>query len=411
MIRWITNSLGTAAFEEIQPTDDFLIIDVRDLVDKAGNIPETIKEKIEQGTAGLKAGRKVIVCCDHGISRSNAVAAAILHKFKGIAYGEALRRTLLATGMKSIRLEVISAVSKAIETQIKESKLHNDKKRKAILLTGGTGDVGRFLIPILKKRYSVFSPSREELCLSDGSVLLDLFIKENGIDTILHLAHPKVFSVNAAVGESVALMKNVLDVCVNNQVRLIYPSSIEVYSGYRSKMLFASESLPKLPRGPFGESKYLCEKLIELYEKQFGLDCTVIRTGSVYGDRTSKPKFLHNFLRKIRQDENIVTHKYKNGLPIVDFIHEEDLALAYEAVIGSPLSGDFNFGWGIGTSTAKIAEILIHATKSKSIVIQKEIDDFSANVVIAPTKAIRILGWRPNVTLETGLFRVAERFS
>ena len=133
MIRWIINQLGTAPFEEIKPADEFLIADVRDLVDKAGNTPETIKEKIEIGTAGLKAGRKVVVCCDHGISRSNAVAAAILNKFEGIAFNEALRRTLLVSGQKSIRLEVVSAVRKAIGAQIKKNKLHNDQKQKAIL--------------------------------------------------------------------------------------------------------------------------------------------------------------------------------------------------------------------------------------------------------------------------------------
>jgi nucleoside-diphosphate-sugar epimerase len=150
--------------------------------------------------------------------------------------------------------------------------------------------------------------------------------------------------------------------------------------------------------------------LIEQYRHQFGLDCVIIRTGMVYGEGVSKPRFLYNFLRKARLVEDIITHRYKNGLPIVDLIHHEDLARAYEAVIGSSLSEDFNFGSGIGTTTAQIAEILIRVTKSQSIVRQHDIDDFTANIVINPTKAREAFGWSPHVSLETGLLRVAERF-
>ena len=77
-IRWINEYLGTAPAADIVELDNIKIIDVRDLVDKAGNQSETIKEKIMTGVKYLQSGEKTIVCCDYGISRSNAVAIGII---------------------------------------------------------------------------------------------------------------------------------------------------------------------------------------------------------------------------------------------------------------------------------------------------------------------------------------------
>lgn len=48
-IRWITSLLGTAAFNAVQNTRDIEVIDVRDLVDKAGNDSRAILEKFIKG--------------------------------------------------------------------------------------------------------------------------------------------------------------------------------------------------------------------------------------------------------------------------------------------------------------------------------------------------------------------------
>ena len=47
-VRWVTPLLGTAAASEIQDAGDVAVVDVRDLVDKAGNRPDTIQEKIRE---------------------------------------------------------------------------------------------------------------------------------------------------------------------------------------------------------------------------------------------------------------------------------------------------------------------------------------------------------------------------
>src|SRR5262249_56720284 len=71
MIRWITEGLGTASWEELDGAEGVAVVDVRALVDREGNPAALVRAKIEEGAEHLSRGRRVVVCCDYGISRSN----------------------------------------------------------------------------------------------------------------------------------------------------------------------------------------------------------------------------------------------------------------------------------------------------------------------------------------------------
>jgi len=79
---WITKNLATSGFgepEQKKVKNKTLVI-VTDLVDGAGNDEEKFKSKVDQIDKAHKKGKKVIVVCGSGISRSNAVALAHLVK-------------------------------------------------------------------------------------------------------------------------------------------------------------------------------------------------------------------------------------------------------------------------------------------------------------------------------------------
>ncbi len=46
------------------------------------------------------------------------------------------------------------------------------------------------------------------------------------------------------MGQTLAMLRNVIDVCVSNNIRLVYPSSWEIYSGYAGT-LRVGESVPR----------------------------------------------------------------------------------------------------------------------------------------------------------------------
>jgi UDP-glucuronate decarboxylase len=249
----------------------------------------------------------------------------------------------------------------------------------------------------------VLAPTRSQLDLIDGSTQLDLIVGEKNVECIVHLANPRVYTSNVALGSTLTMLRNVLDVCVTRNLKFIYLSGWEVYSGYRSSNLIADESLPLLPKGPYAETKYLCEMLIEHSRRTQGLKCTILRSSPVYGVGGEKPKFIYNFIDKIKQRRNVVTHRYMNGLPALDLLYIDDLVRAVSSAVINDFSGNLNIGTGCLTSTNKIAEILQDQLKETIEIQQAHIQSDVACIAMDSTNALKILGWEPTITVEQGL--------
>jgi hypothetical protein len=60
MIRWITDSIGTSAWDFAHSLPDFHIVDVRELVDKRGNTADSIKPIIAETVKHLFRGRTAL---------------------------------------------------------------------------------------------------------------------------------------------------------------------------------------------------------------------------------------------------------------------------------------------------------------------------------------------------------------
>ena len=398
-ICWITPLLGTAPALSVSKDADLNIIDVRDLVDKAGNRADSVFNKINEGCESLRAGYKTVVCCDYGISRSNAIAVGILAVYEAISFEKAVRRVLEATGEKEIKVEPLQAVRRALK-QDKTSTRH-DKCH--LLVTGAAGFLGKAISLALAEKFSIFTPSRMELDLQQGSTQLALFVGENEIDSIIHLANPRVYTSNIALGETLTMLRNVVDVCVARDVKLAYMSGWEVYSGYRSSHLIADESLPLFPKGPYAETKYLCEILIENCRRTQGLRCALLRSSPVYGVGGDKPKFIYNFIDKVSRSQRIVTHSYENGSPALDLLYIDDLVAAVMQVITTDFSGDLNIGTGVVTSTPRIAELLRNFLGGQGDIDTTRIDGDTVCIAMDASKANKVLGWKAKVGIEQGL--------
>jgi UDP-glucuronate decarboxylase len=398
-IRWITSHLGTGSALQVAQESDINIIDVRDLVDKVGNRTEAVRQKINEGCDSLRAGKKTVVCCDYGISRSNAVAVGILVIYEAISFEAAVRRVVEATGEREIKVDPLQAVRRAIG--LDRNRSQNQKRR--VLVTGGHGFIGRHTCKELAKVFDVFSPSSSELDLQLGSTQLYLLVVENEIDSIIHLANPRIFTSNIALGDTLTMLRNVLDVCVARSIKLIYLSCWEVYSGYRSSNLYANESLPLLPKGPYAETKYLAEIMIEHCRRTQNLRYIILRSSPVYGIGSGKPKFIYNFIDKIKRSQRIVTHRYNNGVPALDLLYITDLVSVVTKAVNSDYDGSLNIGTGVITSIPRIAEILRELIGGQSEINSTLIDNDAAGIAMNASIAKNTLGWEPAITVEQGL--------
>lgn len=401
-IRWITPILGTGPFAAVEGANDLTILDVRDLVDKAGNSPQEIQRKIREGVDWLRAGKRVVVCCDYGMSRSNAIAAGILCSFDNRSFDDSVRHVLKTTGESQIKIEPLMAVRAALDSR---SGNMSASQQRCILLTGGGGFLGQALQATLADEFRIIAPSRTEIDIVSGNTNLDLLVDEIAPCYIIHFANPRVYTSNIAVGQMLTMLSNVLDVCIARDIKLIYPSGWEIYTGYAGA-LYAQEYTPPLPRGPYGEAKYLAEALIEHRIRTAGLRCALLRSSPVYGKGSDRPKFIYNFIEKALQAKPIVTHRYINGEPALDLLHVEDFIDAVVSVLRTGFVGALNLGTGTLTSTHQIAHMIVDRLNSASSVRHSAIETHVANVAMDSHCALKALNWIPKISFEAGLDRI-----
>lgn len=410
MIRWITPFLGTGPASKIELEDNMRLLDVRDLVDKSGNNKESIQDKIKTGLEFLNQGYRVVVGCDYGISRSNAIAIGLLSAFKKISFEDALNQVVQSTGELEIKLGPLGAVRSALSKGNSEpAQSHKKEKIPNILVTGGTGFIGQNFLSKCSGDCALHAPDRSEIDLLGGAALLDIYAQKYDVSCCVHLANPRIYTSNRAMGDAVTMLRNVLEVCVDNDLHLIFPSTYEVYlgctppEGQKDAILIVDENTPLCPKGPYGESKYLCEHLIVHYRKKHGLKATILRSSLLYGPESSRPKFLSNFIAKALQGEEIYTHRYENAEPMLNMLHVSDFVSALHCSVKNCIDQDFNIGGDRLLKTHDIAQYVCERLGSESKVKYKLLGDNIVNIALNSKAINEQFNWKEKIVFEEGI--------
>jgi len=404
MITWLTDNIGTGPYLDIDNANgEYDIIDVRNLVDKSGNKSAEILAIVDLGVDLIRKNKKIVIACDYGMSRSNSIAIGVIAKSKSFSFHEALNLVKDKIRLDHIKPEVLDAVYKVINPQV---KVKSEGPR--LVITGSSGFLGKALESRLKEKFFVKTVSSKDFDLISGSVYLDFIVKENGIDTIVHLANPRVYTLNKAMGDSLVMLKNVIDVCNLNKIKLLFVSSWEIYSGYEIKELIVNEETPALPKGSYGETKWLSEQLIVHHHNVSNLDYTIFRASPIYGEGSDKPKFIYNFLDRAKRNQTIVTHEYLNGAPNLDLLYVHDFTKAVENCMKVDARGVFNIASGTVLSTKEIAKLVVSTIKSGSKIESTLIDSYYPDIRFDTSKATNELSWSPEVTFKKFINSLAK---
>jgi len=321
-------------------------------------------------------------------------------------------------------------------------------KRKNILITGGAGYIGSHTVielynsgyrPIIVDNFSNSSIKNIEgveqiikdkvafykFDCTDINQMNQLFKLENNIEAVIHFAAFK------AVEESVREPKKYYDNNIGSLniilsmmkkyelYNIVFSSSACVYG--IPEILPVSELAPfKKAESPYGETKQLCEKLIDKSENNSISLRYFNPVGShetcLIGDCSAdKPNNLVPIMCEVasgkRDSMQIFGNDYKtiDGTCVRDYIHVVDLAKAHVAALNHILNCKkiktaYNIGVGKGVS---VQEVVDSFEKINDIKISYKIGPRRAGdveeIYSDNTKINNELGWFPVMSFESAL--------
>jgi len=233
-------------------------------------------------------------------------------------------------------------------------------------------------------------------------------------DTIIHLAsfpRQKVVSQNPVLASEVMStgLINLLEAAVAHKIkRFVYISSSMVYGDFENDV---NEDAVCNPIGQYGIMKYMGEKLVADYSRQFDFDYTIIRPSAVYGELDVEDRVVSKFMLGAMRGDTL---RVKGANEVLDFTYVEDAA------------------WGIvqATLSANAANKIYNITRSDQTLItleqaaklaigiagqgELEIQDrdlsFPKRGRLSIDRAVQDFNYQPSVSVEEGFRRYYEWF-
>ena len=256
-------------------------------------------------------------------------------------------------------------------------KVLNSLSSLNVLVTGGTGLIGRQIVKILcnaKANVKVVSldnivvDERAEYVKAD---LTDLNVCKqvtNGIDYVFHIAGIKG-SIDVTKSKPASFFvpllmfnTNILEASrINDVKKLVYTSSIGAYSS--AEVFMETENREGSPMDLYpGWAKRMAELQITAYKEQYGLDWSVVRPCNVYGPGDNfdpdNAMVIPSLMMRIQRGEDPLL-VWGDGSAVRDFAYSRDVAEGIILALYHGTRGDFvNLGSGNGVTIKELVETL-----------------------------------------------------
>lgn len=303
-------------------------------------------------------------------------------------------------------------------------------KNRTILLSGGTGFIGSFLLDVFRYRNAHFQDGIRAISLSRGGGTSDDTVRylqadvtapvalDDPVDYILHLAsntHPKQYAVDpvGTILTNILGCDNLLRLAVAKRARFLLVSSVEIYGeGSEDPMdeSFCGYLDCNQARSGYNEAKRLCESLCQSYRKQHQVDFVTVRLARCFGpDKKADSKAMAQFLSNAAAGEDIVLKSA--GQQRYSYCYVADAAggilhalLEGKSAEAYNLAGD-DEGKSLGQYAQQIAELA--GTQAVFQITQEESVSKAVHALL-DTGKLKSLGWQPLYSVSQGLERTLQ---
>ena len=282
--------------------------------------------------------------------------------------------------------------------------------KKNVLITGGSGFIGSYVVDALvKNKYKVTildlnQPKRKDVKFIQGSILDKSIIRSalKNINIIFHLAAvsdiTKVKEIPLkTIKTNILGTTFLLEGARNANIdRFVFASSIYSYG--------AAGNL-------YTTSKTASELIIKNYKLIYGQKFTILRYATAYGPRNREVDAVSIFVRRALKNLDLIIHG--NGQQKRNYVCAEDLG--YGSLFALEKKATNKIITLVSKRDTKIidlARMIIKITKSKSKIFfdkkKRRLDDFTSVFSYKSNHEKNLMIWRPKYSLEKGLKKYIE---
>jgi len=293
---------------------------------------------------------------------------------------------------------------------------------KRILITGGLGQVGSYLVDHFHSSAEITvldnlsSPTRKDVpdnvtCITDdirGEVARELV---SDTDIVIHTAAQ--ISVARSVEEPVFDADNNVFGTLNlleaareaDLERFVYFSSAAVYGN--PVTLPIDETHPQDPMSPYGASKLSGEKYCMMYNRVYDIPTVSIRPFNIYSPRQDPSNPYSGVISKFmeRARAGLSPRIYGDGGQTRDFISVHDIVELVALTINDSraIGQVLNAGTGKTTTINELAAVILDLHDQQIAIEHNEPLTGDIRHSVADISAARSIGFEPTITLHDGL--------
>ena len=276
-----------------------------------------------------------------------------------------------------------------------------------ILITGGAGFVGKYLVEHFAKNHTVLvyddlsngTQKDSDYVVTKGAMFCkgdilnfeELCKFSRDTDVVIHLAAKSDVSESVIHPEitnkvNVSGTQNVLQCCVQNKIKkIIFASSAAIYGDCKDKPI--TEKSNANPLSPYGQSKLDAEKIIADVCNQNNISYVILRMFNVYGkgQNDQYAGVITKFMQNVLQKRPVVIHG--NGTQTRDFVSIHDVVDAFSCAINANKSGTYNIASGKSITINELAQKMFDVFENTGIIYESkkngDIQDSVADVTLA----------------------------
>lgn len=286
--------------------------------------------------------------------------------------------------------------------------------KKKVLITGGTGFIGRNVVDELISRgwevhslvFPPFAPEKEGLIQYEMNLMdtdaVNKFLKEHNFENLIHLAWyvgPKCHVHDLNLDWTLATLNLLKSFKENGGKRFAGAGTISEYE-YKYGYLLEDET-PTSPKTLYGESKNSIYKIASVYCKQNGIEFKWPRIFNLYGPAEKSQRLMPSVINSCLKGEDV---KVSDCLKFQDYLHVKDTACGIVDVFESDIEGAVNICSGKPVQLRTIVEKIAELTNFKGEILWGAIPAaFGDEVVVGNNEKLKSIGWSQKYSLEEGL--------